>query len=350
MRKLKLNQFAKHSLLLCFVLPLLFDHLAMGQRLRDRIQDRRSPGAQSEATMQPQQPAQPQQSNQNAAVPRFVDLQIRSDGISSAVFLPNGTQIATLADGRVQIWDAATGRQLRTLRNRFDHARFAAISSDGRKIAIGDGQNFNTVRILDTESGRELRSLTGNTNGVNSVAFSPDGTKIVTAGGNVNNRTARIWDAESGRLLHTLTHTGNTNSAAFSPDGKRIFLGGGYADDNTARICDVESGTLIRNLTADNNNRNNQFSFSPDERKFAVHGIGVAQSSFIVAEFGTNKTPITLTERRMLRGDDFHQIDTVTFSPDGRKVVTTGTIVRTPSQRFTTAAFTSGTVRIWTLE
>jgi WD40 repeat protein len=55
----------------------------------------------------------------------------------------------------------------------------------------GDGDV--SARIWDAETGKELKTLYGHTGEVESVAFSPDGKRVVTGS---RDKTARIWDWE----------------------------------------------------------------------------------------------------------------------------------------------------------
>jgi WD40 repeat protein len=89
----------------------------------------------------------------------------------------------------------------------------------------------NTARVWDAASERELATLRGHTDKVTNAAWSPDGKQIVTASWD---QTARVWGAASGRELATLRgHTDKVTNAAWSPDGKQIVTA---SYDNTARI------------------------------------------------------------------------------------------------------------------
>src|SRR3954452_19564704 len=67
-----------------------------------------------------------------------------------------------------------------------------AISPDGRSIASGAWNR--AVTIWDAQSGRALRTMRGHTDRVITVAFSPDGRWVVSG---ARDATARVWESET---------------------------------------------------------------------------------------------------------------------------------------------------------
>jgi tetratricopeptide (TPR) repeat protein len=65
-----------------------------------------------------------------------------------------------------------------------------AFSPDGRRLA--SASNDQTVRVWDAATGKELLTLKGHTGRVFSVSFSPDGRRLASAG---FDRTVRVWEA-----------------------------------------------------------------------------------------------------------------------------------------------------------
>ena len=65
-----------------------------------------------------------------------------------------------------------------------------AVSPDGKRILTGSWDR--TAKLWDAASGREVLTLKGHSGPVLSVAFSPDGLWIVTGS---YDQTAKVWQA-----------------------------------------------------------------------------------------------------------------------------------------------------------
>jgi WD40 repeat protein len=165
------------------------------------------------------------------------------------LFSPDGRLLASLGGqfdlvfrpdkpGReLKLWDVATGREIRTVRDPTWRYEAVAFSPDGRLIAVflvDDIGEPETVRILDKTTGSEVLRLRGHTSEVMCLAFSPDGKRIATGSGDL---TIKLWDATTGQEVLSLRgHTAAVTSVAFSPDGHRLVSG---SIDWTARVWDA---------------------------------------------------------------------------------------------------------------
>src|SRR5262245_59172246 len=94
-----------------------------------------------------------------------------------------------------------------------------AFSPDGRLIATGGSDT--AIKIWDAATGRVLRTLNGHVGGVKAVAFSPDGQRLGSGG---NDGRIRFWEIASG--VEADVTPGNANALTFSRDGRWVAAGG----------------------------------------------------------------------------------------------------------------------------
>jgi WD40 repeat protein len=170
-------------------------------------------------------------------------------GLAAVGFSADGRRLVTTAEGfgpfrsshpigiegAAQVWDAATGRLLATLRappgQYFDSAQF---SPDGRLVVttflhsavvhpaggVPCLYTDRVARIWDAATGEELRILKGHTSRVASACFSPDGRRVVTTSWD---KTARVWDTATGRELAVLqTGPAALDGAWFDGTGRHV--------------------------------------------------------------------------------------------------------------------------------
>jgi M6 family metalloprotease-like protein len=140
-------------------------------------------------------------------------------------------------DNQLILWDLSTGKKIRNFTGHTGCVCGAAFSPDGKRVASGSWDR--TIRIWDMATGKELKNLEGHTGDVMAVAFSPDGKMLVSAAAD---KTVRLWDLDSGKERKVLTgHTATVRAVCFSADGKHA-LSGAWTEDGSARLWDVSSG------------------------------------------------------------------------------------------------------------
>lgn len=209
-------------------------------------------------------------------------------GVTSMKYSPNGKVLLTGSrDHSVKLWDAATGKLLRTLTGHNGEINSLDISPDGKLIATAGGFELKiwnlesgmniysidldsidrsckcaiefcefspdgkwviasfrkTLVIISTEHGTLSKKLLGQDGQLNEAHFSKDGTKIVSTS---EDGTAVIWNAADGKLLQKLS-AGKTNllNAQFSPDAKKVVTA---SRDNVPRVWNAETGELLKEL------------------------------------------------------------------------------------------------------
>ncbi len=238
--------------------------------------------------------------------------------INSVAFRPDGALLAgALSDGNVVIWDAHSGRTLRSLKGRGVLARSVAFTLDGKRLAVGYGGQSGDpkspaageVSVWDSDTGAKLLSVEHN-GPVYAVAFSPDGEFV--ASGSENGST--LWDSRSGEFRRTFAGPagGKVSALVFSPDGRRIAIGGGdqrMAGPSELKVWDVGMGNQLLDLSG-----HAAFilsvALSPDGRRLASASW---DQTVRVWDFETGQELFALK-----RPSGAHS--SVVFSPDGQRL------------------------------
>ncbi|OBQ15958.1 MAG: hypothetical protein AN486_20985, partial [Anabaena sp. AL93] len=160
--------------------------------------------------------------------------------VYSLAYSPDGKYLATGdSHGRVQIWNAVTGREILALLGHSDWVYSVAWSGDG--LTLASGSRDHTVKLWNVQSGDCVRTLEGHSRSVTSVAWSGD--SLTLASGSSDN-TVKLWDVQSGDCVRTLEgHSNCVNSVAWSSQ----TLASG-SSDNTVKLWNVQSGDCVRTL------------------------------------------------------------------------------------------------------
>ncbi|MDD5491431.1 MAG: WD40 repeat domain-containing protein [bacterium] len=187
----------------------------------------------------------------------------------AVIFSPDGKQIISGGgDGLVKIWDAATGKLLKTLKDHKASINSVVISPDGMIIASAGGNSFQpsdpgdfSIRLWNAASGKLLAVLRGHSWNVRTLSFSPDG-KFLASGGFDN--SIRLWDIASRKELKVLREQeGGVSGVAFSPDGKLLASCG-----NTIKLWAIADGKVIQEISG-HTDFVTAIAFSPDGKTLA---------------------------------------------------------------------------------
>ena len=237
--------------------------------------------------------------------PPLLTLRKHAEAVGGVSWSPDGRRLATPSDDHtIKLWDANTGREVRTLRGHDAEVWNAAWRPDGRRLASAG--NDGTVRVWDPDTGRELRRLRTYTSWRGQVSWSPDGRRLACPG---RDNVIRLFDAETGREVAALGgHAANIYMAEWSPDGRRLASAardGGY-------VWDAASGAKTGELCSDAGGFG-AVAWSPDGRRLA----GSVDGEVKVWDADTIRPTTSFTGHT-------GSADAVRWSPDGKRVASGG--------------------------
>ncbi|MFL5246151.1 MAG: sigma-70 family RNA polymerase sigma factor [Gemmataceae bacterium] len=263
--------------------------------------------------------------------------------------------LTTGADGVLRTWDARSGKEMGHFK--IDLSGWCVFSRDGKKLALTkEGRVF----VFDTATGKETHRFGDQSNDWHQLQFSADATLLLdygTSKGTLIWRLARsgkpsrietpedrkiqlafssdsrslighhsvdekqggnliTWDLETGRVRQTAALPPTfLNEVVLSPDGKAIALCGDQPfHQNAIYICEVNTGAKRIEIKRDEYVFPPSMRFSPDGLALIVNG-GPNASAEVYDAF----TGQRLNRQEGHRGG----IGIVAFSPSGKLVATT---------------------------
>ncbi|MFD3314597.1 PQQ-binding-like beta-propeller repeat protein [Streptomyces sp. NPDC058694] len=294
----------------------------------------------------------------------------------AVAFGPDGrTVVAAGRNGRVQLWDLATGRT-RTIHDSRSKSASVAFSPDGRTYAIA--RTDGLMQLREVATGTVRRTISDDPVGL--MAFASDGRTLATRS---QGDTVRLWDTASGTAIATVTaghHGQGALKMALSADGRTLVTSSNV--DPTIRVHRLSADRPQTTLSGHASTYIADMTFSPDGRTMATVRQGPpGRGSIQLWNIRTGDCKATLAldtdlaDRGKQSPDTVSRLAAVGFSPAGRALaaraaknrgievwdVATGRLLKTLTLSvIDTAVFSpdgtrlaivgeKGTVRIWHL-
>ena len=277
-----------------------------------------------------------------------------SSKVFEAIFSPDGTQIATISNAGVSVWDTKTFRLLYLIKNSeagrdlYSPDSLRMVTCDGKTVYLWSAKNGELLnkfsfqekaRRLSAGFSRDGTQVLIEINGdrkpwlkfevwdattpvvdftfpetegvsnIHSVNYSEDGTRLLALGFDGATRISQvgIWDAKSFRLLDTVTLPKDDSTAYLLPGSNWMISVG----KNGSHIIDYETKRTVTTL-------NSCFGYfgvlSPNGKSVLVHCENAPK----------NSAQIWDSERGTIKGTLVHSayLRDAQFSADSERVVT----------------------------
>ena len=223
--------------------------------------------------------------------------------IKLSAFSPEGSRLAFLLDGTIQIHDTATQKQISLITRYGSAPQSIGLGPHGNRLLVSSG---NSTKIFDVSTRKEIAALDMRGNVLFAV-YSNDGKRILTTS---DEGKVVIWDAASAKPIGKISaHKQAITFAAFSRDDKLFATA---SKDKTAGIWDVENGEEIAVLRGHQDDLLSA-TFSPDGSKVVTTSKDETVRVWDISS--------TIRLEKLLQNDD-STITTATFSRDGTKILT----------------------------
>ncbi len=162
--------------------------------------------------------------------------------VQSASFSPDGQRFVSCGrwpegDKTLRIWDVIQGTEVLKIVQP-DQVERAQYSPDGKLIVSASADS--NAYLWDATTGKLVRTFKGHTAGLHGAVFNGDGSRLLTCG---EDKTARIWETATGREIQKFTCPESIHRALFHPDGKHALSA---SQDGFARMWELDTAREVK--------------------------------------------------------------------------------------------------------
>ncbi|MCA9945869.1 MAG: hypothetical protein KC449_20440, partial [Anaerolineales bacterium] len=247
----------------------------------------------------------------------------------NARLITNSSDHFLSSGGTIKIWDVATGTLLESFDSLVTDVKSAAVSDNGRYVAVGGTDNV--VKIWDLTTLQEILTMTehgpgkvgGIHVGVMGLDFSPDNTLLATAGAD---GFVMVWEVATGEKRYEWRVdprdsfwsedeplANGANNVQFSPDGQML-----------AALTDAKDGTSIIKIW-DINSGEEQLVISDIPGR--LWGLAFSPDSQHLTSAGSQPPSLTIWD--VVTGEPIANLEIspgarsfISYSPDRRRLFT----------------------------
>lgn len=245
----------------------------------------------------------------------------------NAYWSPSGKLIRSPDRGGLSVWDAATGKRIRTWANlactaaAIDPAdSHLATVTDTGEIEVFEIGSGKLIKVMEDRIGwQELQGFFGDDS---CLRFSADGRFLIFAG---NSSVIKVWDWSNCWSVRQPMATGTNGvvAATFSPDGARVAFA---TVDNSVIVADSDTGTTeitLQDSAREIGERTTDILFSADG-KSVLTGSLFGKPRLWDVEAHKLRAALDFDKKAWVLADTVH----IAMSPSGNRFLTLSSIGR----------------------
>jgi WD40 repeat protein len=216
----------------------------------------------------------------------------------ASCFSPDRKLLAATGSGNtIQLFDVATGKEVRTLRGHKEQVMDLGFSADGKTLV--SASRDKTARLWDVNSGNETGCFTGHEREVWQAVLSPCGTWVASS----DCHEIRFWDRQTGKQTLLIPFADTMFALALSSDGKLVAV---ESHDTSIHIWETATGKPLQQFQGTESKLEYPCYFLSEDKTLLTQGHGGGLTLWDVA-----------TAKKIRQFDTGYPI---ALSPDGNVV------------------------------